>query len=314
MICQQTAATKEQLPLLKLARFGHIRTTKNSLRQDANVMTLSGIEADYDAGTVSLEDAAEVMEKTGLFGLIYPSPRHTEDLPKWRVLCPFSQEMTPNKRSHMMGRLNGAFQGIFAPESWTLSQSYYYGSLKNNPSHRVDVFLGHCIDQLDELDGPGWSGPPDGVGGSSVDGVCAEARDDAELIRCAVTGDGYHTELCALAARYVGRGIAADTVAGILQGVMLSHPMRERDARWQDRYESIVKLVRSAVAKYGEDAAKRKAFCRFIHRLIDQDVEADDLERFVTAEAERVGITLSAAMAIADRVCIARSTGVRGNA
>ncbi len=51
-----------------------------------------------------------------------------------------------------MARLSGLFGGIFARESWTLSQSYYFGSVRNNPSHRVAVIEGVCIELADELD------------------------------------------------------------------------------------------------------------------------------------------------------------------
>jgi hypothetical protein len=68
------------------------------------------------------------------------------------VLCPLSQEYPPDRRDVFLARLNGLFGGIFSRESWTLSQSYYFGSVKQNPSHRVAVLAGKPIDQADELD------------------------------------------------------------------------------------------------------------------------------------------------------------------
>ena len=50
-----------------------------------------------------------------------------------------------------------------------------------------------------------------------------------------VTGQGFHVELCALAARYVGRGIPGGTVEELLRGIMLTHPDVARDERWLDR-------------------------------------------------------------------------------
>jgi hypothetical protein len=51
-----------------------------------------------------------------------------------------------------MARLNGQFGGVFSIESWTLSQSYYYGSVGQNPSHQVALVEGTCIDLLGHLD------------------------------------------------------------------------------------------------------------------------------------------------------------------
>ena len=55
-----TASQKSALPLIKLATFGDVRTEKgNCLRHDANLLSISGVEGDYDASAVSPQDAAE---------------------------------------------------------------------------------------------------------------------------------------------------------------------------------------------------------------------------------------------------------------
>ena len=40
------------LPWLKLAPFGDMRRAKGSLRHDANVLAITGVEADYDGGNM----------------------------------------------------------------------------------------------------------------------------------------------------------------------------------------------------------------------------------------------------------------------
>jgi hypothetical protein len=50
LIRRMTATRKDALPLLKLARFGDIRSDAESLRHDPNVIAVTGVEADYDAG------------------------------------------------------------------------------------------------------------------------------------------------------------------------------------------------------------------------------------------------------------------------
>src|SRR4029077_6620945 len=47
-ILKQTAQTKKELPWLKLASFGKSRTKDKSLRHDANVTAVEGLELDYD--------------------------------------------------------------------------------------------------------------------------------------------------------------------------------------------------------------------------------------------------------------------------
>src|SRR5262249_27155582 len=121
-----TGPDKSRLPWLKLARFGNIRTDQNSLRHDANLLAISGIEADYDAARMSFEEAVERLRAAGILGIVYTSPSHTEDTPRWRVLCPLSAEYPPDQRDHFLARLNGLFGGVFSRESWTRSQSYYF--------------------------------------------------------------------------------------------------------------------------------------------------------------------------------------------
>jgi hypothetical protein len=98
------------------------------------------------------EEATKIVKAAGLTALLYTSPSHTEEKPRWRVLCPTSRDLPPEERAKLMARLNGIFGGVFAPESFTLSQSYYYGSVNNNAEHRAVIVDGDCIDLRDDLD------------------------------------------------------------------------------------------------------------------------------------------------------------------
>ena len=159
LVRETGARRKHELPWLKMATFGTVRTDKNSLRHNANVLTVTGVEADYDAEQVPFETAVERVGKAGVLALVYTSPSHTPDAPRWRVLCPLSDAAPPAARDHAIGRLNGVFGGVVAGESWTLSQSYYYGHVGDKPAHQVAVVDGAPIDLLDDLDAS-WTGKP----------------------------------------------------------------------------------------------------------------------------------------------------------
>ena len=94
------AESKDQLPWLKMANFGAVTTAKGSLRHDANVLSVTGIEADYDGEKISVDDAIETLEKAGVGALLYTSPSHEPDKPRWRVLCPLSTLCKPSEREH----------------------------------------------------------------------------------------------------------------------------------------------------------------------------------------------------------------------
>jgi hypothetical protein len=154
LILKTQGKTKSKLPWLKLARFGDKRTDKNSLRHDANVNQFSGIELDYDGEQKSFDDGVATLRKIGVRCLVYTSPSHTNAAPRWRVLMPVSRKLPLDMRAKLVARVNGRFGGVFkGVESFTLSQSFYYGLALDNPApdHRAEVIDGRMIDQCDDL-------------------------------------------------------------------------------------------------------------------------------------------------------------------
>ena len=151
-ILKTSARAKARLPWLKLAKFGSTRSDKGSLRHNDNVIEISGVEVDYDGEVVALDEAVRILRKARLRALVYTSPSHTMAKPRWRILAPTSRELPPEERTKLVARLNGILGGILAPQSFTLSQSYYYGSVNNSAEHRAVIVEGDYIDLRDDLD------------------------------------------------------------------------------------------------------------------------------------------------------------------
>ncbi|TDH61575.1 DUF3987 domain-containing protein [Dankookia rubra] len=255
-IRQTSRASKAQLPWLKLASFGTKLSDKKSLRHDANVLAISGVEADYDGENVPFGHAVEILSKAGILALVYTSPSHTEDTPRWRILCPTSGELPPDRRDGLMGRLNGLFGGIFSAESWTLSQGYYFGSVASNPSHQVELVDGAPIDLHDDLDviwrgKSGLSAPATGAP------VLKNGRvDEAQLRREITSGEAFHTSSVRLLGRWARDGIACQQARARLTAMFDEVPEERRDARWQERRGDIDRCLEDI---YGKEAAQRDA-------------------------------------------------------
>ena len=66
---------------------------------------------------------------------------------RWRVIAPLSENHAPKHRREFVAYLNGLLGGKLAGESFTLSLSYLFGSVNNNPDHRVEVLDGDFLDQ-----------------------------------------------------------------------------------------------------------------------------------------------------------------------
>src|SRR5205085_9193492 len=126
--------------------------TGGCYRHDANVTSVSGLEADYDGGKVTVEEAVERVRSAGISTIVYTSPSHTPEKPKWRILAPLSATITGTveemrvARAAQMDRLHGIIGGGFDNVSWTLSQSFYFGSVVGKPSIRVELVEGDYID------------------------------------------------------------------------------------------------------------------------------------------------------------------------
>ncbi|WP_419898211.1 phage/plasmid primase, P4 family [Roseomonas sp. USHLN139] len=251
-----TALEKSRLPWLKLARFGEARTEKQTLRHDANVLTITGVEADYDGEEVPFEAVMETASKSDLLCLLYTSPSHTPQKPRWRVLCPTSVELPPVQRSQLLGRLNGLFRGIFSGESWTLSQAYYFGSVKANPAHRVELNEGTPIDQLHELDRI-WQGKPNASSGQGKDGKPRQGpMDEAALLQEICTGQAYHFASVRLLGRWAKNGIPYMDARQRLIDAMEAVFPPDRDARWLARRNDIDRCLDDI---YGRQAKARDA-------------------------------------------------------
>ena len=151
MIASETAASKMELRWLKLATFGNKRSDKNCLRTNENTNDISGIEVEHDVGDITFEDAIKVMQRHRLRGLAYTSPSHVAGVnERWRILLPLSIHYPTAMREKLVARINGLFDGKLAPESFTLSQAYLFGSV-DNPDHRAVVLDGDHLDLRDDL-------------------------------------------------------------------------------------------------------------------------------------------------------------------
>lgn len=149
---RRVAESKDALPLLKLGRLGNKRSRFNSLRHNANMVAIDGVEGDYDGEELSIEDAAAMMREADIAAVFCTSPSHTPEAPRWRIFCPTSCELAPSERERLIARVNGVLGGALASESFILSQSYYYGSVEGQPTSQVELVEGRPIDLADELD------------------------------------------------------------------------------------------------------------------------------------------------------------------
>lgn len=236
-----TFDSKAKCPWIKLATFGNQRSEKRSLRHDANVLFVYGVEGDYDAELVTMDQAINMLERHGIRAAVYPSPSSTAEKPRWRAMCPLAQQHPPNSRAGLVARLNGALDGILAVESFVLSQSYYFGALATN-DYRVlvtwdDPDDGRCIDELDKLDAVAIGKPS--IVRKSINGaplsIGAEMFEDAVSLlgRLLKSGDGRRDMLKSYIASRSARATPIGDLRAMVKGLAAEYfdPSDPMDAK-----------------------------------------------------------------------------------
>lgn len=250
----ESAEAKTLLPWLKLGHFGMLATDKGkSLRHDANVLSITGCEGDYDAEKVPFEDAVMMLREHNIACLVHTSPSHKPGAPRWRVLCPTSRELAPQERYRLVARLNGVLGGVLGPESFTLSQSYLYGHLESTTEYRAVPLGGRCIDEADDLDSIaiGKAGANGSNGsGNGHDTHAFEDTDIEELTRKILSGESLHPSVLSIAGSYAARG---ESRRACLDYIGLAFTAAHQP-RYGGRWDECVKEVEYCYAK--EEAKK----------------------------------------------------------
>jgi RecA-family ATPase len=255
-ILTTTAADKGSLPLFKLASFGKQRTERNCLRSDANVIEIYGVELDHDTGLLTFEDALRIAQEADVQCLIYKSPGFRPEKQKWRALFPTSHALPPGERKALATRAAGVFGPIFDPASFTLSQSFYFGSVNNNPEHEAVIIEGDFIDERQDLDAiekasPGPANPFLDYGRGSHYGPSVDV--DARLAAMTFKGKddaSIHWTQLQVSAALVASGVPTDQIVDrILQRTL--EVVGEEGSAWDWEAEE------NKIRKMCEDAEKK---------------------------------------------------------
>lgn len=133
---------KKSQKLAKLAKF-----TNESRADGAPVIECYGLELDYDAGGMTLEDAADQFRAARIAAFGYETYSSTDDAPKWRLIVPFSapvQEAERIQYSQALARLTGI---DFASESHRPKQCFFFGRHPDKDPQIITV-EGCCVDTL----------------------------------------------------------------------------------------------------------------------------------------------------------------------
>lgn len=244
-----TYIAKSACPLISLGEYGDLRTEKGCIRHAENVLRVFGVEFDYDGEQVSIEAAAATLQAANIEALLYTSPSHTAQRPRWRALFPLSEPALPEKRREYVGRANRALGGIASRESFTLSQSFYIGRV-SGVEYVVIATTGRQVDMAADLE------PRYHVDAANNGEVAYDATTDDDLRSAFERGDDRYQSMLKLSSRWAARGMSQDDVEASL-GALLDK-CGSKNADGIDLRTRVRPLAESAVKKYGDSRAARK--------------------------------------------------------
>ena len=249
MITEESAASKKDLPLLKLALFGDQKSEAGCLRTNKNTTAITGVELDYDKEQIPFEVAVEAISRAGVMAIPYTSPSYTLEKPRWRILAFLSKAYYGNwkerdkQRKAFVDQLIGVLGlgPIFGEESYVLSQAHYYGFKVGNKDHKVELVEGEYLDLLkNEFERFGDSAKFDMA--DAVDGI--------------LKGEDLHDSTLKLAMSLIARGKSETEAIDHIQALM-ERSDAPRDSRFEDRFNDISRLVQSAKTKCESDEDAR---------------------------------------------------------
>lgn len=234
--------SKSACPLISLCEYGDNLSDKGYLRHAGNVARVHGIEVDYDGEVVTPEEGQKRLQSAGLTSLIYTSASYTEGAPRWRAILPLSEPALPTERALFVARANRALGGIASRESFTLSQSFYFGQVRGAKYKCLETH-GRCVDQAADLE-PMYH---QAQGTDSKTG--RDTRSNQQLLEAFARGEGRYEAMLKLSSRWAARGMDYDDIVAALNELLDTGSSLNGDGL--DLRTRIEPMAVSAVRKFG---------------------------------------------------------------
>lgn len=234
--------SKAACPLLSLCEYGDNLSDKGYLRHAANVVRVHGVEVDYDGEVVTPEEGQARLQAAGLTAVIYTSASYTEGAPRWRAILPLSEAALPAQRATFVARANRALGGIASRESFTLSQSFYFGQVRGARYKFLETH-GRCVDQAVDLE------PLFHQAQGTDPKTGRDTRSNQQLLEAFNRGEGRYEAMLKLSSRWAARGMPYDDIVAALDDLLANGTSLNGDGI--DLRTRIEPMAASAVRKFG---------------------------------------------------------------
>ena len=290
-IAKSRGRTKADLRAVKFARFGDRPTNGEAgraLRNNENVLAVTGIESDHDAGTISLDEAESRIRGARLGALLVSTSSHRADEPHWRAFFPLSREVEPAVRAALAARINGIFDGdLDQHATFTLSQLQYVGAVEGGLPIETRLIDGRGVDLADDLD---VIALPKGSRRTANGSTAMMPTDEDGLLDLISSGEVYHPAFISLAGKFARRGDSEADAVSLIRNAMLQVPADQQDGRWRHRLKDLPATVADIFAKEAKRVSRERDDYDDVEELpaaLPRDALEEEAENPVTRRLNR---------------------------
>lgn len=168
--------TKTDMPLFSFTKF------KEDYRTKANAGMVHAVIVEHDGEYLEPEKAADIMRDSGIASIVYTTPSHSWDAPRFRLVVRLSKPTERNEHNRMVRVLNHLLDGALARESLDVEREWFYGRVEGSEYTCIAVD-GAPLDEVLVLDLDGDERDLDGDAAVEDDGEAEpkRRRSDSDL-------------------------------------------------------------------------------------------------------------------------------------
>lgn len=195
----QVYATKDAMPLIVGYTFGDRRSAGGSYRHGDNVETVTAIVLDYDAGVADVAALMAEYRRHDVAVAVFTSPSWTPERPRVRMVFPLSRAYKREEFHLLVAKANAIGGAWVSPETFSLSQAFYFGRAATAVGYHCDFHDGRYLDLLPGIK-PIWV---KASGNVHKGGLTKPTESDSELQQAIRRGSNFHDSVRDLTARWV---------------------------------------------------------------------------------------------------------------
>lgn len=146
----ETYSDKKKMPLFSFTEF------EGDYRAKKNAGMVHAIVVEHDGEVMDPAEAAKIMREHGIASIIYSTPSHTWDAPRWRLIAKLLRPVDEIEHGALVRIMNNLLNGAVAPESQHSEREWFFGRVEgaeyeflSTDGYPLDTLIGMDIEPIE---------------------------------------------------------------------------------------------------------------------------------------------------------------------